>query len=284
MASPPTIVDPLTGHTHTIILLHGRDSEAGEFATEFFECEATGTEQTLPNLFPTVRWVFPQANLLHSERFGIKMSQWFDMWSVEDQQERTELQVPGLRSSVRRIVELIRQEELLVPRNKVFLGGISQGFATALAAFFADGKGGFAGLCGFSSWLPLANQASSEIQLVHKEADQKLAAMQRLYLGDDTQQMSFSSQQLKSTPILLEHCRDDDIISVQSGLLLRDFIENLGLSVVVFYEYESGGHWFNEPQGVDDFVVFLRRDIKSDHTDQGATNLRDHSNSDQCEE
>ncbi|KAL7957560.1 Alpha/Beta hydrolase protein [Trichoderma compactum] len=283
MDSSPIVVDPATGHTHTVIMLHGRDSEAREFATEFFECEATETKQILLELFPTVRWVFPQANVLHSERFGIEMSQWFDMWSVEDQQERTELQVPGLRSSASRIAELIRQEELLVPRSSIYLGGISQGFAIALAAFFADGRGGFAGLCGFSSWLPLANQASSEIELVNEEADQKLAAMQRLYLGDDTQQMSLSPQQLKSTPILLEHCRDDDIISVQSGLLLRDFIDNLGLSVV-FHEYESGGHWFNELQGMDDFVVFLRKDIKSDHTNQVANNLCDHGNCDQSQE
>lgn len=134
MVSSPFVVGPATGHTHThtIILLHGRDSEAQEFASEFFECEATGTEQTqtLPNLFPTVRWVFPQANSLRSERFRVEMSQWFDMWSVEDQQERTELQVPGLRSSVNMIAELIEQEELLVPRSNIFLGGISQGFAT----------------------------------------------------------------------------------------------------------------------------------------------------------
>lgn len=92
--------------------------------------------------------------------------------------------------------------------------------------------------------------------------------MQRLYLGDDKQQMSSSPQQLISTPILLEHCQNDDIIRVQSGLLLRNFIDNLGLSVD-FHEYESGGHWFNEPFGVDDFVVFLRKAIKSDNTPSG---------------
>lgn len=134
---------------------------------------------------------------------------------------------------------------------------------SALAAFFADGRGGFAGLCGFSTWLPLANQAASALELVGDETGQKLAAMQRLYLGDDKQQTSLSPQQLLSTPILLEHCQDDDIIRIQSGLLLRDFIGNLGLSVD-FHEYENGGHWFNEPQGVDDFVVFLRKAIKSD--------------------
>lgn len=84
--------------------------------------------------------------------------------------------------------------------------------------------------------------------------------MQRLYLDDDKQQMSLSPQQLKSTPILLEHCHDDDIISIQSGLLLRDFIGTLGLSVE-FHEYENGGHWINEPQGAADFVIFLRKGI-----------------------
>lgn len=132
MAASALIVDPATDHdhTHTIILLHGRDSEAGEFAAEFFECEATQTQQSLLELFPSVRWVFPKANYLHSERFGIEIPQWFDMWSVENHRERSELQIPGLRSSVRGIVELIRQEELLVPRSNIYLGGISQGFAT----------------------------------------------------------------------------------------------------------------------------------------------------------
>ncbi|UKZ53154.1 hypothetical protein TrVGV298_006946 [Trichoderma virens] len=250
MPALPFVAGPSTGHTHTVILLHGRDSEAQEFASEFFECEATGTEpdRTLPALFPTVRWIFPQAKALYAKRFDIEMSQWFDMWSVEDQQERIELQIPGLQSSVGLIAELIREEEILVPRNRIFLGGISQGFAT----------GGFAGLCGFSSWLPLFNQAASDIELIKEEdTGGKLAAMQRLYLdGATKQQTSLSLQQLTSTPILLEHCDDDEIINIQSGFLLRNFMAQLGLSVR-FHNYEDGGHWINEPQGVDDFVDFF---------------------------
>lgn len=134
MSSSPLVHGPAGhSHTHTIIVLHGRDSEAQEFMAEFFECEATGpetTDRTLPALFPTVRWVFPQAKPLHSERFHVEMSQWFDMWSVEDQQERAELQIPGLRASVDGVAKLIREEELLVPRERIFLCGISQGFAT----------------------------------------------------------------------------------------------------------------------------------------------------------
>jgi predicted esterase len=129
----PYVVGPATGerHTHTVILLHGRDSEAEEFACEFFESEATGpeTDRTLPALFPTVKWVFPEAKPLRSERFDTDMSQWFDMWAVEDPQERSELQDPGLKSSIDLLTHVIREEELLVSRNRIFLGGISQGFA-----------------------------------------------------------------------------------------------------------------------------------------------------------
>jgi predicted esterase len=134
MSASPYVVGPATdhSHTHTIILLHGRGSDAQEFASEFFESEVSepGTDRTLPALFPTIRWVFPQAKILLSERFNMDMSQWFDMWSVEDPQERFELQIPGLQSSVDLVIDLIKQEELLVPRKKIFLGGISQGFAT----------------------------------------------------------------------------------------------------------------------------------------------------------
>jgi len=124
-------------HTHTIILLHGRDSTAKEFADEFFECEATTNfkhphvdKRLLPDLFPTVRWVFPQAETLPSERFGNEISQWFDMWTTENPQERPELQLPGLRRSVETILKVIAEEELILPRDRIVLGGISQGLAT----------------------------------------------------------------------------------------------------------------------------------------------------------
>ncbi|RYO82771.1 hypothetical protein DL766_007983 [Monosporascus sp. MC13-8B] len=151
-------VHPAEGHkhTHTVIFLHGRDSVAENFADEFFESEASGPEtgdRTLLGLFPTIRWVFPTAPLMHSERFGTAMSQWFDIWFVEDFEEKRELQKPGLLQSIRIVLDAIQSEESLVPRNRIFLGGISQGFATALSAFCAGG-GGLAGLIGLCGWMP----------------------------------------------------------------------------------------------------------------------------------
>lgn len=128
------VVGPAEGHhhSHTVILLHGRDSEAEEFASEFFECEVTGTQadRTLSSQFPTIRWVFPQAKRLVSERFDTEMSQWFDMWTVEEPQDRPGIQIPGLLSSVDTLTKVVKDEEHLVSRDRIFLGGISQGFAT----------------------------------------------------------------------------------------------------------------------------------------------------------
>jgi lysophospholipase II len=144
------VVTPAQGHslTHTVILLHGRDSNGGEFAAELFESETSqpaAAPRTLRDHFPTVRWVFPTAPLLQSKRFDTSMHQWFDIWSVEDPEEQPWLQKEGLEGSISAVLDIIKCEQALVSRENIFLGGISQGFATALATFFADGRG-FGGL------------------------------------------------------------------------------------------------------------------------------------------
>ena len=285
------VIGPREGspHTHTVILLHGRDSSADEFAMEFFESEASGLEQdrTLTALFPTIKWVFPQAKPLRSKRFGTDdMLQWFDIWSLDDLQEQSEMQVPGLRSSVDLIIKTIKDEELLVPRDKIYLGGISQGFAVyvcpllrctkicssllildyigarLLATFLAEGKGGFAGLIGFCSWMPLEREATCVIS-TSSDPGELLRSIQRLYLGDDdatdnAQQSPLAVPHLLSTPILLQHNRDDGVIAFENGARLRDLLGKLGFQTVEWHAYDHGGHWVNEPQGVDDFVSFLR--------------------------
>ncbi|OIW22181.1 alpha/beta-hydrolase [Coniochaeta ligniaria NRRL 30616] len=256
MSDQTYVVGPAKGHSHTVILLHGRDSGAEEFASEFFECEITGSPQfdrTLPAVLPTIRWVFPQAKDLPSERFGTNMSQWFDMWSVEHPQERSEIQVPGLTSSIETLAQIIKDEETLVPRSRIFLAGISQGFATVLATFLADGNGGFAGLCGFCSWLPLADVIQASLGKA-SDAD-RLAAVQEVYRGSATD--GTPSTSLTSTRILLGHSRDDEVIPVTNGRDMRDMLQKLQFRNVQWHEYEEGGHWFNEPEGVDDLFVFL---------------------------
>jgi hypothetical protein len=45
--------------------------------SEFFESEADG--KTLPQIYPQIKWVFPNAPILRAVRFGEEIPQWFDM-------------------------------------------------------------------------------------------------------------------------------------------------------------------------------------------------------------
>ncbi|KAI0506438.1 lysophospholipase II [Xylaria bambusicola] len=234
MASDTThVVAPKAAHTYTVILLHGRDSTSREFADEFFESEASGPldqPRTLLDLFPNIRWVFPSASITKSKRFDVFMSQWFDIWSVENPAEQPELQQPGLHQSTQRILDIIKNEETLVPRENIFLGGISQGCATAITAYFADTTrlAGFIGLCG---WMPVTSHTQT-----HQEV----------------------TESNHTTPIFLGHSADDDVVPIDNGRELRDILQSRQLEVE-WKEYVDGGHWINEPQGVDDIAGFLYR-------------------------
>jgi lysophospholipase-2 len=146
------IVAPTEKHSHTIIFLHGRESTASEFASEFLESQASD-DRTLQEIFPSVKWVFPNSGLRKHARFGTEESQWFDMWDVKKPLERKEIQVEGLRESISFILSVIRKEASIVQPERVILGGISQGCATAIHTLLYGGirLGGFIGL---SSWLP----------------------------------------------------------------------------------------------------------------------------------
>jgi len=244
-------------HTHTVIFLHGRDSNAQEFADEFFESEASepaGRPRTLPDLFPGIRWVFPTAPALYSKRFDTTISQWFDIWSVEDPEQQVEIQMDGLKQSVAALLEVIRAEEIHVPRQNIYLGGISQGFATALSTFFANGQG-FAGLIGLCSWMPFANLLE-ELTASSANDEHLSNAVHRIYF-DQQSPKGLSSPFLRSTPIFLGHSIDDDIVPIRNGRRMRDvLVRSLRLDAQL-HEYTDGGHWVNEPQGVDDIVEFL---------------------------
>lgn len=231
MASKTYTRLPTVAHTHTIIFLHGRDSDAEEFASELFESQASDG-RTLPEVFPSYKWVFPSSGLRKSFRFGTEMNQWFDMWSVEHPEERKEIQLEGLSESVVAIRNVIIAESELVEPKHIVLAGISQGAATAFHALVVDDSinsiGAFVGLC---TWLtPHTGTCSLERE--------RLARLQE-------------------TPIFLSHSVDDQVVPVRNGMAFRDFIERLGCVSLTWKEYDNGGHWINDPQGVDDIVAFL---------------------------
>ena len=222
-------VMPTAEHTNTIIFLHGRDSTAEEFASELFESQSSDG-RFFGEMLPHFKWVFPSSKLRNSKRFGNEMSQWFDMWSVEAPEEQLDLQTPGLSESAESILEIINKEALEVPMDQIILAGISQGCATAIYTLLCGNiqLGGFVGFCG---WIPYGVEFSNRIVV---------------------------SEGALETPVFLAHSVDDTVVPVANGEALREELDRLKM-VVEWHCYEDGGHWVNEPKGMDDFVAFITK-------------------------
>lgn len=240
-------IPPSKPHTHTIILLHGRDSNASDFKTDFFESQASD-DRYLTDIFPTIKWVLPKAKQLYAARFEQDLSQWFDIWSVEKPEEKKEMQIDGLKESIETTLHIIRDETAFVPAERIILAGISQGCATAILSLLLD-EIRLGGFIGFSSWLPFQEEINGDHSLeVIKDLLKPIA---------DNSHFCNESSVLK-TPVLIQHCKDDDVVPAGNGEILRKSLEALGMDVE-WKIYDEGGHWVNEPQGIDDMVSFIRK-------------------------
>jgi lysophospholipase-2 len=254
MSASHHVVNPIAQHTHTIILLHGRGSNGMEFANEFLESQDT-QDQYLPIRFPSIRWVFPCAQMRWAGSEQETMSQWFEMASVQQPHQQKDTQKQGISESVQQVLDLIKDEALFnhIGMKRIFLGGISQGCATAIIALICSGVQ-LAGFIGLSSWLPF----SEEIARLRQDSPANMRHEVRALIGlikDETEHPV-----TYSTPVLLEHCLDDFVIAIESGKDLEEQLRALGMQVAM-NTYDSGGHWVNEPLGIDNLVNFIEQNF-----------------------
>lgn len=245
-----SIIPPETEHTHTIIFLHGRGDTGREIAETLFWSKDS-SRRSLKEIFPTVRWVFPQAEPLWCERTRQEWSQWFDIWNTLDFTDREEMQAPGLRESVMSLRNLIYKEAQTVGGlDKVVLSGISQGGATAVHTILNFPvpdcllKGSskslrLAAFVGFCCRLPFPGG--------NLEETREVLALEG----------SPNDDILRNTPVFLGHCVNDPLVFVEYGRQLRNALDEFGMRGI-WKEYSVGGHWVNAPQGIDDMVEFLK--------------------------
>lgn len=133
----PLTIPPLNNsrHTHTIILLRGRGSNSERFG-----------HPPRNNSPRTVKFVFPTARKRRSTVLKrIPIHQWFDNYSLEDPNTRTELQVEGLEETGFFFHGLVDEEARLLREGnengasavgggygRVVIGGLSQGCAASV--------------------------------------------------------------------------------------------------------------------------------------------------------
>ncbi|KAI3557867.1 acyl-protein thioesterase [Colletotrichum abscissum] len=244
MSSPLIYHQPSTAHTHTVVFLHGRGDNAKNFM-QSLNYSSDSQDRTLVDAFPSFRWVFPQAKTGKAMALGDRVSQWFDIWNVNNFADHEEHQAEGLRDSVAAIREILTTEaELLGGKwNRIILAGISQGAAagvhTLLNLRLPPGHSRLGAFVGFSCRMPFPGRNLNDTRAI-------------LGLEDVPEGCAL----LEHTPILLEHCVDDPLVLVSNGRILRDTLGRFGAQVE-WKEYQEGGHWFNSPSGMDDVVQFL---------------------------
>ncbi|EAW07216.1 alpha/beta hydrolase [Aspergillus clavatus NRRL 1] len=183
---PPLIIPPLhqDQHTHTLILLHGRGSNSERFGRVFLD--STGLAKRLP----TTRFIFPTARKRRSTVLKrIPINQWFDNYSLEDPNTRTELQLDGLQESSEFLRQLVDAEAGLLSTAtglavgeaylRVVLGGLSQGCAASvfclLGGWLSGGEEGqgrrLGGFVGMSGWLPFEGEIAGVLKMSAGESD-----------------------------------------------------------------------------------------------------------------
>ncbi|KAI1325001.1 phospholipase/carboxylesterase family protein [Xylariaceae sp. FL0255] len=237
-------------HTHTVVFLHGRGDNAQNILNNGLDKWRDSQNRNLSDVFPTFRWVIPQApaRQLASLAFDpqIKWPQWFDVWNTRDFRENEELQAVGLKEVVPEFRQILANEaEQLCGRwDRIILAGISMGAATSLHILF-NIKEPLAAFMGLSCRLPFAGRSLAEMR--------EILALDDVPSHDDV---------IRKTPVLLEHCATDDTVPIQLGRALRDTLKGFGTQVE-WKEYPTGGHWFHSPNGMDDAVVFLERHVMS---------------------
>lgn len=286
----PLVVHPATTHTHSIILLHGRGSNAERFGLELLATRSSANK-TLADHFPSVKFIFPTAKKRRSTVLRrVPINQWFDNFSLDDPSQRQHLQYDGIKETSEFVTRLVHQEAELVGVGRVVVGGLSQGCAAALHVLLnSGGQAPMAGFVGMSGWLPFAetldptaiargdgdgdeddifgsdggdghSTANQDCQDVSLHELQRTAAntardIASLPVLSAAQEVTFAS-----TPIFLGHGRNDEKVSVSLGGQARRVLEALGCKVS-WRDYDEG-HWYKVPEEIDDVVEFLQDTVK----------------------
>lgn len=278
--SPPSpyIVGPTATHTHSVILLHGLGSSGERFGSEFLETAIRSDSKKLKDLLPGARFIFPTAKRRRSSAFRrARLTQWFDIASLDDPSYRRHLQTEGLEESFHQVSGLLDLEIDKVGPSNVILGGLSQGMAMGIICLLAM-KVPIGGFIGMSGWMPYRDDIQDLLDEKPEENSDDIFEADKVFSTPPSQDQDpltrvsdFVRDLLSindaagrkpniSTPVFLGHGSADEKIAPSLGEDARDTLRAIGFRVV-WEAYRDQGHWFKVPDQIDDIARFMCRDV-----------------------
>jgi len=202
--------------TASLIFLHGLGDTGHGWSSVFSEIKK-----------PHIKYIFPTAPVRPiTLNGGFPMNAWFDIRGLKPDVAQDE---EGIKSSAQLLLGLVQQEMAAgIPSERIFVGGFSQGGATALYAALTCGLR-FAGIVALSTWLPLHHRFPAQLK---------------------------QAPGLAQTPILQCHGDADPMVSLAWSQLSVQFVRAMGFSDLRFKVYPGLSHSSCEDEidNISDFI------------------------------
>lgn len=185
------VLEPSSPPRATVILLHGLGADGYDFVPMI-------SELALPESLP-VRFVFPHARPRSvTVNGGQAMRAWYDIKGLGQLREDD----AGIRESAALVNDLIAAQTAAgIGAARIVLAGFSQGGAIALHTGLRQ-PAQLAGILALSTYLPLRDSLATEAALANR-----------------------------STPILMCHGRQDQMIPIALASASRDTLTTLGFAI-----------------------------------------------------
>lgn len=251
--------------------------------------------KTLQDVFPGLKLVFPTAKKSRAAAFnGTLLNQWFDQYSIRDIEARKGLQYEGLRDSARYIHQLLDEEVRLVGPGNVIIGGLSMGCAASFHALLSyqarcDPETGhptrsLGGYVGMSGWLPLEKDIDAAMRPSTEDLNDNVFGGGDAAADAAHPDGSLGAKQVRAAnfvrgiqslssidavdsvrpsfvkcPIFIGHGTLDEKVPLELGEQAVKLLRGLGVNVT-WKTYEFG-HWWAEPEEIDDIATFLQETV-----------------------
>ena len=301
----PFFLEPTEKHENTLILLHGTSQDGPGFAEAFLNFPIPISDppnplqtviKNLPQLLPSTRFVFPTGKKRWCTVLGRESHAWFDFESFSDRTLNEKMQIKGLAESSVYLGTLVDAEVALLlqqaparsvaesddeaetetyrkqdARNKIVVGGFSQGSAMACIALLAGKLGGYegeqiGGFVGLSGWCPFRFQI---LEAISKSAE-AFNDREDLFVPPNFVTTVYFVRELLGLKVMdegeiigvqkiqgfLGHGEKDLKMKVHWG---REMGGLLGETIcnVNFTAYEELEHWWNQEE-IEDMLSFLK--------------------------